>query len=50
MRTKRAEQVIIYIGHDEYRGFGFWWDRLVVSLISSSAGLMVGIGLLQFWH
>ncbi len=50
MKTKRAEKVIIYIGHDQYRGFSFWWDRLVLTLISCTASFMVHAGLLQLYR
>lgn len=50
MKTQRAEHVIIYIGHDQYRGFGFWWDRLVLTLISCIANFMVFAGLLQLYR
>lgn len=50
MSTRRAEHVIIYFGHGNSGGFGFWWDRVVVSLISSTASFMVYAGLLQLYR
>ena len=48
MSTKSAEHVIIIVGHGNSGGFGSWWDRLMVALISSMAGFSVGIGLIQY--
>jgi len=50
MSTRSAETVIIYFGHNQYRGFGFWWDRLVLTLISCTASFMVFAGLLQLYR
>lgn len=50
MSTRRAEKVIIYIGHGNSGGFGPWRDRLMVALISSMAGFSVGIGFIQYYR
>ena len=45
-----ADTVIIKFDHDRYRGFGFWWNRLMLVLISGMAGVSVGIGLVQYYR
>ena len=49
-KHKRAENVIIIVGHGNSGGFGSWWDPLMVALISSIAGFSVGIGLIQYFR